>query len=176
MIRARHAAAAWWRELQPDPENGGGDRATLAQLRRCATVSELMLEPATIILFRRCAADKPDDLPKIALAAGVLAHVRAEDRGMHPARRVGPDAPEKPETALLKPLRFRRLMEANSPDDRLTAFRRLSAIAGRKLDIETLTDALLLDWNDEHKRPWVFAYWNADPAPKPTLPVKETAV
>jgi CRISPR system Cascade subunit CasB len=174
MIRARHAAAAWWRELQPDPENGGGDRATLAQLRRCATVGELMLEPASIILFRRCEAETFHDLPRIALAAGVLAHVRTDDKSMHPARRVGPDAPEKPETALLKPLRFRWLMEADSPDDRLAAFRRLSVIAGRELNISALTDALL-DWTEDRQRRWVFAYWNADPPLTPTPPVKETA-
>jgi CRISPR system Cascade subunit CasB len=181
MIGTRQAALGWWRDLQPDPATGrGGDRATLARLRRCATVADLMLEPATIILFRRCSARAVHDLPPIALAAGVLAHVRA-DEALHPARRVGPDAPEKPETALLKPLRFRWLMEAHGPDERLIAFRRLVALADRTLNIAELSDALL-HWDDERRRRWVFAYWNADPRPgpdagnvPPSAPVKETA-
>jgi CRISPR system Cascade subunit CasB len=175
MIRARQAAISWWRELQPDPRRDpgekGGDRATLARLRRCATVAELMLEPATIILFRRCGAETAHDLPPIALAAGVLAHVRAED-DMHPARRVGPEAPEKPETALLKPLRFRALMEARGPDERLIVFRRLVALADRTLSVPHITDALL-DWTEDRQRRWVFAYWNADSIP--TAARKDTA-
>jgi CRISPR system Cascade subunit CasB len=171
MIRARQAAASWWRELQPDSTGRGGDRGTLARLRRCATPAELMLEPATIILCRGCAAETAHDLPLIALAAGVLAHIRTEDN-LHPARSVGPEAPEKPETARLKPLRFRWLMEAAAPDERLIAFRRLVALADRTLSVSHLTDALL-DWTEERQRRWVFAYWNADPAP--TAARKETA-
>jgi len=131
------------------------------------------------VLFRRCKAVTADDLPAIALAAGVLAHVRADDT-MHPARRVGPEAPEKPETALLKPLRFRALMEARTGDERLTAFRRLVALADRTLNVRETAEALL-DWDDERQRKWVFDYWNAGPpphtnAPAPTnAPAKDTA-
>lgn len=168
MIQAPYAALGWWRELQPDPaKRDPGDRATLARLRRCATVSEIMSEPASIVLFRRCKAGTAEDLPAIALTAGVLAHIRAED-GMHPARRVGPGAPDQPETALLKPLRFRALMEARGGDERLIAFRRLAALADRTLNVREMTDALL-DWTDERQRKWVFAYWDAGPPPNSNL-------
>jgi CRISPR system Cascade subunit CasB len=186
MIRDRQAAVGWWRELQPDPASGrGGDRATLARLRRCATVGELMLEPAAIVLFRRCQADMAGDLPPIALAAGVLAHVRADDSTHSVAWLVGPEAPEKPETALLKPLRFRWLMEARSADERLAAFRRLVALADRTLNVRDLAEALLdwreeRPWSEERQRRWVFDYWKADPlrqanAPAPNAPRKDTA-
>jgi len=56
-------------------------------------------------------------LPDVALAAAVLAHVRADVSGSV-ARAVGPETPDKPETARLKPLRFRRLMR---PPDRMSA-------------------------------------------------------
>ena len=92
--------------------DAAGDRAALARLRRCATVAEAMQDPATIALFRRCGATGPNDLPAIGLAAAVLAHVRQDQPAQRVARQIGPDNPEKPETALLKPLRFRRLMEA----------------------------------------------------------------
>ncbi len=174
MIENRDAAVAWWQELQPDPAAGrGGDRATLARLRRCPTIAELMLEPATIALFRRCEADDTRDLPTIALAAGVLAFVRADDPAQKVARQVGPETPDAPETALLKPLRFHRLMEAGSDDDRLLAFRRLVALADRRLNVRDLA-AALLRWDEDCRRRWVFAYWNADPV-RPAAPAKESA-
>jgi len=144
----RHEAGAraqrWWRILQPDPAAGRrGDRAALARLRRCASVSAAMQDEAALLLFR--------DLD----ASG---HVR-EDRPGTVARLVGPDSLEKPETALLKPLRFRRLMEADSPDERLAAFRRLGALAGGALPVRDLA-AALLDWNDHRRTRWVYDYWN----------------
>ena len=75
-------AAAWWRELQPDPaRDKPGDRAALARLRRCATVAEAMQEQATIALFRRCGGTGPRELPVVGLAAAVLAHVRDDEPG-----------------------------------------------------------------------------------------------
>jgi CRISPR system Cascade subunit CasB len=156
------SATAWWRDLQPDPaRNRPGDRAALARLRRCATVAEAMQDQATIALFRRCGGAGPADLPDVALAAAVLAHVRDDDPAEpRIARRIGPDNTDKPETALLKPLRFRRLMEAHTPDERLAAFRRLIALAGGRLNVRDLADALLR-WNEECQRRWVYDYWNA---------------
>ena len=178
MIRARHAAASWWREMQPDAAKGRpGDRAALARLRRCAMVAEAMLDPATISLFRRCGASGPNDLPVVGLAAGVLAHLRTDISGQRVARQIGPESPEKPETALLKPLRFRRLMEATSEDERLIAFRRLVALAGGALNVADLADALL-DWSEWTQRRWVYDYWNAgQPAERAgrISPVEDTA-
>jgi CRISPR system Cascade subunit CasB len=165
MIRNHQAAVSWWREMQPDPPARPGDRAAVARLRRCATVAEAMQDPAAIALFRRLGATVPDDLPGVGLAAAVLAHVR-DDRPAHTvARRVGPDSPDKPETALLKPLRFRRLMEASTDDERLTAFRRLVALAGGTLSVADLSEALL-DWDDKRRQRWVYDYWNAGQPPK----------
>jgi CRISPR system Cascade subunit CasB len=154
------AAAGWWHTLQPDPATGRpGDRAALARLRCCASVAEAMQEPATMALFRRCGAAGPADLPRVALTAAVLAHVRADEPGSI-ARRLGPDDPDHLETARLKPLRFRRLMDATTPDERLLAFRRLVAIAGGSLNIGALADALL-HWNEACRQRWVYDYWNA---------------
>jgi CRISPR system Cascade subunit CasB len=116
-------------------------------------------------------AENPRDLTLIALAAGVLATVRANDP-MHPARRVGPRSPKEPDTARLKPLRFRRLMEADGTDERLIAFRRLAAMAEYKLNIQELVGAFL-DWGPNRQRDWVLEYWDAarrpaDPAQIPS--------
>jgi CRISPR system Cascade subunit CasB len=153
---------AWWHDLQPDPgQKRSGDRAALARSRRCATVAEAMQDPAAIHLFRRSGGSGPNDLPLAGLAAGVLARVRTDDTG-NPriARRLGPDNTDKAETALLKPLRFRRLMDAETPDERLIAFRRMVALAGGSVHVAGLA-AALLDWNESRKTRWIYDYWNA---------------
>ncbi len=161
-------AAAWWRELQPDPaRKWSGDRAALARLRRCATVNMAMLDVATMQLFQRCGASLPSDLPRVALAAAVLAHVRDDRAGIHIARQLGPDMPDKPETAILKPLRFRRIMEAETPDERLISMRRLVALAGNSLSVTGLAEALL-NWTEWRQRDWVYQYWNAGQTSAPT--------
>jgi CRISPR system Cascade subunit CasB len=168
------AAVAWWRSLQPG-RNRSGDRVALARLRRCATVAEALQEQATIALFRRCGGASPEDLPDAGLATAVLAYVR-EDDPAEPriARRIGPDSTDKPETALLKPLRFRRLMEAHSPDERLTVLRQMIALAGGKLNVADLA-ATLLRWNEERRRHWVYDYWNAGQPTAIAPAAKETA-
>jgi CRISPR system Cascade subunit CasB len=168
-IRNPTGALAWWAALTPDPEAGRkGDRAALARLRRCATLIEAMGEPATLDLYRRCGADDPRDLPAVALAAAVLAHLRADRRGMPVARQLGPEAPDRPETAILKPLRFRRLLDTTTPEDCLPAFRRLLALADGQANLRDLAEALF-EWTHPHRadrvrQRWLLAYWNADPA------------
>lgn len=167
MIRNRQGAAIWWHRMTPDPaRDHRGDRAALAELRRCPSVAAAMRQPATIQLFQICQAEDAYDLPGIALAAAVLAHVREETPG-RVARLLGPDSQDKPETALLKPLRFRRLLEASDPEDCLLAFRRMVALAKGAVNVGDLAGALF-DWPDRMradrtKRDWVFAYWNAGP-------------
>ena len=173
MIATPRAAMEWWRDLQPDPaRQRPGDRAALARLRRCSSVAEAMLDQAAITLFRRCGASGPEDLPLIALAAAVLAHVREDTPAQSVARQLGPDQPDKPETAVLKPLRFRRVIEAVTPDERLVALRRMVALAGGGLNVRDLADALL-GWTDRRKQRWVYDYWNAGHVPGRTA--EETA-
>jgi len=158
------AARGWWHSLQPDAARKiPGDRAALAKLRRCATVAEAMQEPAALLLFRAVKATRAEDLPGVGLTAAVLAHVRDDTPGSSVARLIGPGSIETPETALLKPLRFRRLMEADGVEERLTAFRRLVAIAGGTLPVRDLA-ASLLDWSDGRRVRWVYEYWNVNPA------------
>jgi CRISPR system Cascade subunit CasB len=156
-------ACDWWRDLRED-------RAAAAKLRRCATVAEAMQEPAALLLFRRIGGKRAQDLPRPAMTAAVLAHVRSDSSveapGLTTARLIGPESLEKPETALLKPLRFRRLMEADGEDEQLTAFRRLVALASGAVPVPDLAQSLLR-WTDYRRRNWVLQYWNATPQPAP---------
>lgn len=149
-------ASSWWRGLQPRPDGSGGDRAALARLRRAATAAEAAAEPATLDLCRRLGWDW-HKLAPVAVTASVLAHVREDDPGRPVARRLGPP------DAAMSWLRFRRLVQADTDDDRLTAFRRAVALARGRLNVNDLARSLL-DWNEWQRRRWLFAYHDA-PAP-----------
>lgn len=151
---------AWWREMQPDTATGApGNRAAAARLRRCATITEAMLEPETMNLLRRLGGDSRD-LPKVALLAAVLAGVREDAPGTGVARALGPDDPDHPETAAMSPLRFRRLLEAEGEDERLVVLRRMTAMLGGALDVRDLATSVLR-WTERRRIAWTYAYWNA---------------
>lgn len=138
--------------------NRGANRAVLARLRR-ADLFDAMQDPATFALYRDLDARDPDDLPAIALCAAVLAGVR-DERPEHPARTLGPPSLDAIEQALMKPLRFRRLIAADTPQDRLTALRRAVAIADGKMNARELA-AACLDWSEQRQRRWIFEYYGA---------------
>ena len=91
-----------------------------------------MQDPATVALFRALGRQRPAELPEVTLCAAVLAGVREHRPGERPARTLGPPSLEAIEKAAMKPLRFRRLIEAETPEDRLTALRRAVQLADRR--------------------------------------------
>ena len=157
------ACVAWWRRLQPNLPDGSpnptGDRGTIARLRRCASVTEAMQEKAAIDLFHALGCKNPRDLTVVGLAAAVLATVRQADTVRFP-RAIGPTDPAHPETARVKPLRFRRLMEAATPDERLMAFRRAIGLVDGAANLFSLSEALL-NWNEDLRLRWIYEYWSA---------------
>jgi len=166
-------AAQWWRGLQPHFPDGrpnpNGDRAALARLRRADLVGA-MQDPATFALFRALGRTRPSDLQNAALCAAVLATVREDDPRTHAARQLGAPPGEPQGTEVLKPLRFRRLIEADTEQEQLLCFRRAAALAGGKLNVRELA-AACLDWSETRRRIWIFNYYNAGfgaPAAEPT--------
>lgn len=155
-------AAKWWQGLQPrlpgGARNPAGDRAALARLRRADLLSA-MDEPATFVLFRGLGCEHANELPRVALCAAVLAGVR-EDRLEHPGRTLGAPPGEPAEKATLKPMRFRRLIEAETLEERLIALRRAVQLADRTLNVRELARACLI-WSDERRRRWIFQYHSA---------------
>lgn len=167
-LSASQAAAAWWRRLQPEPPDRPGDRAALARLRR-ADLLAAMDDPATFALFRALGHHRPDELPVTALCAGVLASVRSDAPGVHPARALGPPPGEPEGRATMSALRFRRLIEASTLDDRLTQLRRAVALADRAMPVGELA-AACLDWSEARRRRWIFEYHGAGLAAPPDTP------
>jgi len=155
-------AARWWRGLQPYTSDGkanvSADRAALARLRR-ADLMEAMQDPATLALFRALGRKRPAELPDVALCAATLAGLR-EDRPEHPARSLGPPSMDEMQQAAIKPLRFRRLIEADTLDERLTALRRAIQLADRRLNVREIA-AVCLDWSENRKQRWIFEYYAA---------------
>ncbi len=146
------AAFNWWNSLQPfrtedDRYRHPGDRATLARLRRCGTPMEAAAEPATADLFRKLGYRSPEcDLARVAALAAVLAGVRDDRESVKLARALGPPRGGKPEDALLKPLRFKRLMGARGAEELLIGFRRAIQILNRKANVKDIA-ALMLAWD-----------------------------
>jgi CRISPR system Cascade subunit CasB len=170
-------AIQWWRDLQPYFSDGSrnprADRAALARLRR-ADLLDAMQDPATFALFRSLGRQHPNDLPGIALCAAVLAGVREDRPAEHPARTLGPPSLDTVEQAAMKPLRFRRLIEAGTPDERLGALRRAVQLADRRLNLRELA-AACLDWSDGRRQHWIFEYYNAGFAAPASEPISEEA-
>lgn len=170
---------SWWRDLQPDPsKKHAGNRGALARLRRCANVTEALLEPEVQTLAQQCGAKYDNQLASLALAAVVLAHVKQDTpTAGKVARQIGPVVKKgsaeqdlEVEKALCSPLRFRKLVSAESYDECLRSFRRLVTLAGGQLNVRDLAEALLV-WPregafeetkaDAIRRAWVYEYWYA---------------
>jgi CRISPR system Cascade subunit CasB len=169
-------AIKWWRSLQPHFANGQrnpqGDRAALARLRRSDLLGA-MQHPATFALFTALGKRRPDELPSVALCAAVLAVVR-DDRPEHPARTLGPPSADAVEQAQIKPLRFRRLIEGSTAEERLDLLRRAVQLADRRLNVRELALACL-DWSERRRRDWIFNYYNAGFAAPAAEPGPEEA-
>lgn len=162
------AAWKWWTSLQPG-EHRRADRATLAKLKRSSGLMEAASEPATADLFKKLGFDKNKagiELPRAALIAAVLAHVRADLNVETLARSIGTPRGGDDTTALVTQLRLKRLIAARELDDLLIAFRRVIAILGQTANVKDVARQLLL-WTDEHhadraRTVFAFAYHSAD--------------
>jgi CRISPR system Cascade subunit CasB len=151
----------------------------LARLRRCSTWVEAATEPETALLFRQIGRREEKRLPRVAVLAAVLAHVRA-DETVKVASSVGPQGGDDA-TAVLSSLRLRRLLTTEGNDALLTAFRRLITLKGGTAKVADLA-TLILNWDSEKTRMrFAFDYWQAgqaaptDEAPKDDAPAAASA-
>ena len=173
-------ARRWWRGLQPYLSGGEAspraDRAALARLRH-ADLLGAMQDPESFALFRALGRRLRAIYLNTALCAAVLASVREDRPDEHPARRLGPPSADASAVAQapMKPLRFRRLIEAETSQERLLMLRRAVQLADNKLNVRELA-AACLDWSETRRQRWIFEYYNAGfAAPVPEPPLEEAA-
>ena len=165
-------ARGWWAQYC-HPING--DPATRAQLRRCRTDAEVLTVPGGLALAERLGAlgraPVPDERLRMVLRlARVLAHVK-EYNDRHPMRAVGwggvpgdrkeSDAGDK--RPKLAEARFRRLLQVERGEEQVSAFARLIAQMGDKVNVTTLARDFLR-WDDATKERWAFEYYAAGSA------------
>lgn len=159
---ARRALLDWWRDLETH------DRGGRAELRRCENAAQVVFVPAFHGLLRALwkagLSVRPERVAAVAgLAAGVKTHVE-HPRGMAAQLAGGPGA----ESGVISPLRFRRLLDADRPDEVYTLLRRFVAQLGGACDLPSLARAAH-DWSHEPwlRRDWALAYYeNVPDAPK----------
>jgi CRISPR system Cascade subunit CasB len=160
-LAAKHAER-WWRSLI-DPERG--DRATLAELRRCSEPGEVAFLPAFYRLLRKLGEKLPDRnlqslVEPVAVAAMVLAHVHNPHTG-HPARQLGPEDPRRADSLRkMSDLRFRALLQARTAEEVARMLSRAVRMLGGTAD-PTLLAAAVFGWGDRTRREWAFEYYGA---------------
>jgi CRISPR system Cascade subunit CasB len=165
---ARH----WWRSLQDTKEDGSPnrrrDRAALARLRHAATPIQALEEPAVFDLYKRLGFGKDDRevekrLPRVAVVAAVLAHIRGDATSSESGfrRRFAEMLGQGSDRPLMSPLRFKRLLAATEDQELLITFRRAVVLAGeRNIDVGDVA-ASLLDWSEKRRMRWAFDYYGA---------------
>jgi len=167
-------ARRWWETLQNTRKDGTAnparDPAALARLRRAATPIDALEEPSVFDLYKKLGFSRVDferRLPRVAVTAAVLAHIRTDggDKGFR--RRFAEMLGQGGERRLMSELRFKRLLAATEDQDLLVTFRRAVALAGKKdIDVGDVASSLL-DWSEHRRMRWAFDYYGASiAAPK----------
>lgn len=143
----------WWEGLKED-------RPSRAVLRRCSTLDAVTLSDAYQRFYRymlACNAWPADAASwqnnKLAAIAGLLAHVKTEDKQRLPIR-MSELAGDRP---LVSELRFRDLLKIETADDLFVSLRRTIPLIGHQASIEQLAHDVYW-WNDKTKKEWAYSY------------------
>ncbi len=143
--------ASWWNDLGDRP----GERA---ELRRAATVAEVVMTPA---FQRECARftghfkGENGWEERLAAIIGLLAHVR-EQTSQDLAEQMAGKPP------VVSELRFRRLLQRNR-GDLYAAMIRVIRMLKYRANIFDLAKSVYY-WGDGIKKEWAFAYFPKTPA------------
>lgn len=145
----------WWQDLQKRP----GERA---RLRRCHNPVEVAFEPSYHRLVTMLGGTDRVNLERVAVVAGVLAHVREYDPSMPFAVQMA-KAPEGTGKAKVSGFRFRRLIQVSDTSGLYEPVIRTVALLGGRVNVDDLGKNLLW-WNEKTKKKWAFQYYANAPA------------
>lgn len=145
----------WWSAL----EENRGDRAAL---RRASGIQQVMFNPGFHRLWHKLRDTRWNRSERVALIAALAARVKQNDTRKSFAAQLG-SPPTGREKAALSGLRFRRLLQADQPDDLLQACSRAIAIRGGQVNLASLAESVYW-WNDGVRKQWAFDYYDANPS------------
>jgi len=153
------ALTDWWTGLQ----HNKGDRA---ELRRCATLLEVVMTPAYHRAYRLLAQrGLPDDPERpngrIPLIVALVAHVKDRGGGVppraQPLAKLMSASSEGSDRPRVSPSRFRRLLALESAEELLDGFRRVLPLIEGEVRPQVLAQDLYY-WGERRKRAWAYAY------------------
>ncbi len=152
------AAFGWWQTLteQGGKANGPNLRGDRADLRRARSAADVYANPSFHALLRRIGGvdmRDNDHARAVAVLAAVLAHVeRHQDGGFAKQAAAGQDGP------VLSELRFRRLLQKQTPAELQPDLTRAVHLMKNSADVRDLA-ASILRWGDDRRRRWAFDYF-----------------
>ncbi|NLI34502.1 MAG: type I-E CRISPR-associated protein Cse2/CasB [Deltaproteobacteria bacterium] len=145
----------WWKGL----EGNRGERATL---RRCRNLTEVAFVPSFHRLYRDLSKCAVVDAERLALVAGLAAHVRSIDPGAEIAVQMGQGKPGSG-SAVVSGLRFRRLLKIQDREELFLAMIRIIALLGGGLNLLSLVKGAY-EWNEWTRKKWAFDYYSTAPS------------
>jgi len=145
----------WWNKL----EDYRGDRAAL---RRAARIDQVFFNPAFHRLWRGLKDTPWRREERVALIAALAARVREHNPRNSFAAQLG-TASRGREKATLSGLRFRRLLQAQEPNELLQGCSRAIAMCGNSVNLLSLAQSVYW-WSDRDRKNWAFDYYDANPS------------
>lgn len=151
------ALLEWWQALQDNT----GDRAAL---RRADSLVEVVSIPAFHQLrwridallagkHRRLSVEQDERLAVVAALAARVREPRGGSRGF-----IGQMAGVGQDKAPVSELRFRRLLQAETPSDLFRQLRRVLAMLGEDVDLLAMADDAI-NWGERRRKRWAYAYY-----------------
>ena len=155
--------AVWWLAL----DENRGDRA---DLRRCATLAEVVFTPAYHRLRLAVGKFGVNNADALALVAGLAARVKNDiaDSTFAEQMATPKDPTSRDGKARESGLRFRRLLKIKDKEleELFTAMGRVVALLGGSVDLQSLAKSVYL-WNDRYadiRKEWAFKYYSKSPS------------
>lgn len=152
--------AAFWSELRRWWGDLDKDRGARARLRRAKTPDDVFVcadfQRGLMPRLRQAGIDlSPADAVRLALAVGVLAHVKKLLTEGHFARQLAPT--DKSQESVRDP-RFKRLLATTDPEGLFLMLRRLVAYLDGAAELKSLVRGAV-DWTDKTRRAFAVEYY-----------------
>lgn len=171
----------WWNGLHPkfDKESEAiihrGDPATLARLRRSTTPLVALQQSEVIRLAIKlgCSENDTEMLARVGAIAGVLAHVKTNEKSQSIAKALGPQ--KKDELGAMSVLRFRNLLAASNSESLMREMRHTIKLLKGNVNVYELATAMYY-WGDKERTKWTYNYWQKGFAAPEEVEKSETAI